>query len=92
MSRKYTSSQIENASEELEVEILSEATANGYLSSSDWNEGNYDLMTLAETMHLIVDMVCPICHEETIHDMGSGTCSPSCWADLYGEQFYLKRR
>ena len=83
MTRVYTVSQIENASETLEVEILSHATENGYLSSSDWNDGNFDLMEVAEKMHAVVHE-CPIC-EGVAGGWGQGTCSGRCWGELYGE-------
>ena len=83
MTKTYTVNEIENASETLEIAILTLACEHGYLSSSDWNEGNYDLMDVAEKMHIVAD-VCPVCSGKA-GNWGSGTCCGSCWGDLYGE-------
>lgn len=37
-------------SEDEEIEILNLACAKGYISASDWNDGNYDVYELAERM------------------------------------------
>jgi len=83
MSRTYTASQIENANELLEIEILTVACENGHLSSSAWNDGDYDLMEVAEKMN-IVTHDCPVCGGKA-GNWGSGTCCGSCWGELYGE-------
>ena len=83
MTRTYTASQIENANELLEIEILTVACENGHLSPSAWNDGDYDLMEIAEKMG-IISHVCPTCGGKA-GNWGSGCCSGRCWGDLYGE-------
>ena len=34
-----------------------------------------------------LDASCPICGSKTFRNFGSNTCSKSCWAELYGEDF-----
>ena len=46
----YSLNELNTLSSEVVAAICNVACENGYLNSTDWNDGNFDLVTLLESM------------------------------------------